>query len=79
MESRSKILKRIGCIVEKPDFYLYLSAKKNLELFGKLSGIIPSKNKIAELIELVGLKGREEDKVKTYSHGMKQRLGIAQL
>ncbi len=78
MESRSKILKRIGCIVEKPDFYLYLSAKKNLELFGKLSGIIPSKNKIAELIELVGLKGREEDKVKTYSHGMKQRLGIAQ-
>jgi ABC-2 type transport system ATP-binding protein len=78
LESRSKILKRIGCIVEKPDFYLYLSAKKNLELFGKLSGIIPSKNKIAELIELVGLKGREEDKVKTYSHGMKQRLGIAQ-
>jgi ABC-2 type transport system ATP-binding protein len=78
LESRSKILKRIGCIVEKPDFYLYLSAKKNLELFGKLSGIIPSKKKIAELIELVGLKGRAEDKVKTYSHGMKQRLGIAQ-
>ncbi|MBA2422402.1 MAG: ABC transporter ATP-binding protein [Chitinophagales bacterium] len=77
-ESRSKILKRIGCIVEKPDFYLYLSAEKNLELFGKLSGIIPSKNKIAELIELVGLKGRAKDKVKTYSHGMKQRLGLAQ-
>lgn len=77
-ESRNEILRRIGCIIEKPDFYLYLSAEKNLELFGKLSGIVPSKNKIAELIELVGLKGREKDKVKTFSHGMKQRLGIAQ-
>ncbi|MCY7409581.1 MAG: ABC transporter ATP-binding protein [Chitinophagales bacterium] len=77
-KSRNEILRRIGCIIEKPDFYLYLSAEKNLELFGKLSGIVPSKNKIAALIELVGLKGREKDKVKTFSHGMKQRLGIAQ-
>ncbi|MFI5135705.1 MAG: ABC transporter ATP-binding protein, partial [Chitinophagales bacterium] len=77
-EHRNEILKKIGCIIESPDFYLYLSAEKNLELFGKLSGIIPEKKKIYELLELVGLKGREKDKVKTYSHGMKQRLGIAQ-
>ena len=77
-EYRTEILKRIGCIIESPDFYLYLSAEKNLELFGKLYGVIPTKNKIHELMELVGLKGREKDKVKTYSHGMKQRLGLAQ-
>src|ERR1043165_1146958 len=77
-QSRNEILGKIGCIVESPEFYSYLSAEKNLELFAKLSGIIPTKNKIAELIELVGLKGREKDKVKTFSHGMKQRLGIAQ-
>ena len=77
-EHRNDILRRIGCIIEKPDLYSYLSAAKNLELLGRLSGIRPSKQKIYETLELVGLKGRERDKVKTYSHGMKQRLGIAQ-
>jgi ABC-type multidrug transport system ATPase subunit len=77
-DHRNEILRQIGCMIENPVFYLYLPAEKNLELFGKLSGIIPSRNKIAELIELVGLKGREKDKVKTFSHGMKQRLGVAQ-
>jgi ABC-2 type transport system ATP-binding protein len=77
-QNRHEILQRIGCIVEDPDFYLYLSGEKNLELFGKLSGKQPEKKKIYELMELVGLKGREQDKVRTYSHGMKQRLGIAQ-
>lgn len=77
-EHRNEILRQIGCMIESPDFYLYLSAEKNLELFRKLSGIIPSGNKIAELMELVGLKGREKDKVKTFSHGMRQRLGVAQ-
>ncbi|GDX51940.1 hypothetical protein LBMAG27_09870 [Bacteroidota bacterium] len=75
---RNEIMRQIGCIIEKPDFYLYMSAEKNLQLFSKLSGVDVSKNKIQEIIELVGLKGREKDKVKTYSHGMKQRLGIAQ-
>jgi ABC-type multidrug transport system ATPase subunit len=75
---RNQALSKIGCIVEKPDFYKYLSAEKNLEIFGRLSGISLSKSKIHELIEFVGLKGRERDKVAGFSHGMKQRLGIAQ-
>jgi ABC-type multidrug transport system ATPase subunit len=77
-EDRNEILKRIGCIIEKPDFYPYLSAEKNIELFARLSGVHPAKNKILEVLEIAGLKGREKDKVKAYSHGMKQRLGIAQ-
>jgi ABC-2 type transport system ATP-binding protein len=77
-EKRNEILKRIGAIVEKPDFYSYLSAFKNLEILGKFSGINPSKKEIMEILELVGLEKRYKSKVKTYSHGMKQRLGIAQ-
>lgn len=75
---RKEILAEIGCIVEKPDFYKYLSAQKNLEIFARVSGKKVSKSKIAEVIEFVGLKGRENDKVKGFSHGMRQRLGIAQ-
>ena len=76
--NRSHILAKIGCIVEKPDFYKYLSAEKNLEIFARISGSTVSKSKIHEMIEFVGLKGREKDKVGHFSHGMKQRLGIAQ-
>jgi len=74
---RFDALKRVGGIVEKPDFYLYLTAKKNLEVIGALQGGASSK-RISEVLDLVGLGSRAEDKVKTYSHGMKQRLGIAQ-
>jgi ABC-type multidrug transport system ATPase subunit len=77
-EDRNEILKKIGAIVEKPDFYGYLSAFKNLEILGKFSGINPSKKQIMEILELVGLEKRYNSKVKTYSHGMKQRLGLAQ-
>ncbi len=76
--NRKEILAEIGCIVEKPDFYKYLSAQKNLEIFARVSGKNVSKSKIAEVIEFVGLKGRENDKVNGFSHGMRQRLGIAQ-
>jgi len=76
--NRNYILSKIGCIVEKPDFYKYLSAEKNLELFGRISGVAITKSKIHEIIEFVGLKGREKDKLSGFSHGMKQRLGIAQ-
>lgn len=76
--NRNYILQKIGCIVEKPDFYKYLSAQKNIELFARISGASIPKNKIQEIIEFVGLKGREKDKVGGFSHGMKQRLGIAQ-
>jgi ABC-type multidrug transport system ATPase subunit len=72
------ILQRIGCIVEKPDFYNYLSAEKNLEIFARISGVKIEKKRVQEIIEFVGLKGREKDKLRGFSHGMKQRLGIAQ-
>jgi ABC-type multidrug transport system ATPase subunit len=77
-KDRNFILAKIGCIVEKPDFYKYLSAEKNIEIFARLSGINVTKSKVHEIIEFVGLKGREKDKLSGFSHGMKQRLGIAQ-
>lgn len=78
LEHRIDILKNIGAIVEKPDFYLNLSAFKNLEILGRISGKEISKKRIMEMLEIVGLEERARSKVKTYSHGMKQRLGIAQ-
>jgi ABC-type multidrug transport system ATPase subunit len=77
-KDRKEIYSKIGAIVEKPDFYLYLSAYKNLEILGKLSGTDVSKKKLMSMLELVGLDKRYKSKVKTFSHGMKQRLGIAQ-
>lgn len=77
-ENRKEILTNVGAIVEKPDFYQYLTAFKNLEILAKISGKEVSQKRIIELLELVGLKDRAKSKVKTYSHGMKQRLGIAQ-
>ncbi|MGB5847476.1 MAG: ABC transporter ATP-binding protein, partial [Ignavibacteriaceae bacterium] len=77
-EERALILRDVGAIVEKPDFYNYLSAYKNLEILGRISGREVSSNRIMEILETVGLKERRTSKVKTYSHGMKQRLGIAQ-
>ena len=77
-KERNSILRRIGAIVEKPDFYGYLSAYKNLEILGRISGIDTSKQKIMSVLELVGLEKRYNSKVKTFSHGMKQRLGLGQ-
>ncbi len=74
---RIDILKRIGAIIEKPDVYKYLSAYQNLALFAKLSGIAPTRSILMDELKRVGLSGREHDKVKTFSQGMKQRLGIA--
>jgi ABC-type multidrug transport system ATPase subunit len=76
--NRREILSKVGAIVEKPDFYLYMTAFKNLEILGKMSGADVSKKSIMQNLELVGLDKRFDSKVKTYSHGMKQRLGIAQ-
>ncbi len=75
---RISIMRRIGAIVEKPDFYGYLSAYKNLEILGKISGKTITGKRIMEMLELVGLEKRYKSKVKTFSHGMKQRLGLAQ-
>jgi ABC-2 type transport system ATP-binding protein len=75
---RISILKNIGAIVEKPDFYTYLSAFKNLEILGRLSKTDVSRKRIMEVLGFVGLEKRYKSKVKTFSHGMKQRLGLAQ-
>jgi ABC-type multidrug transport system ATPase subunit len=75
---RNEILKRVGSIIEKPDFYRYLSAQRNLEIFSRISGVDSSKKDIYKMLDFVGLNGREKDKVSGFSHGMKQRLGIAQ-
>jgi len=76
-KNRSDVLSRICGIVEKPDFYLYLSAHKNLEILGSMTRRVRS-DEIMETLDVVGLKSRAFEKVKTFSHGMKQRLGIAQ-
>ena len=75
---RSQILARTGCIIEKPDFYKYLSAFTNLSLSSRISGGSTSRKEIMEILDFVGLAGREKHLVGGFSHGMKQRLGIAQ-
>ena len=75
--NRNKILKQVGAVIEKPDLYQYLSAFENLKLFAKLSGIKFSTVSLMKQLEMVGLSSRAHDKVKTFSQGMKQRLGIA--
>ncbi|HTX19665.1 MAG TPA: ABC transporter ATP-binding protein [Bacteroidota bacterium] len=76
---REKALAKVAGIVEKPDFYLYLTAIRNMEIAGSLTlGKTPDRKAIASALGLVGLGERANDRVKTFSHGMKQRLGIAQ-
>jgi len=75
--NRNEILRQVGAVIEKPDVYKYLSAYENLKLFGKLSGIKITHQKLQQQLEVVGLADRSNDKVKNFSQGMKQRLGIA--
>ncbi|MFP5041839.1 ABC transporter ATP-binding protein [Parasediminibacterium sp. JCM 36343] len=74
---RSEILRQVGAVVEKPDVYKYLSAYENVSLFAKLSGIKATEKLVMDQLEMVGLASRAKDTVKTFSQGMKQRLGIA--
>lgn len=74
---RSEILRQVGAIIERPDLYKFLSAYDNLEMFARLSGIKPTRAQLMTQLEKVGLADRAQSKVKTYSQGMKQRLGIA--
>jgi ABC-type multidrug transport system, ATPase component len=67
--------KKVGAVLEHPIFYPYLSGQKNLELNAMIKGADP--NNIPKVLELVELAGRKDDKYKTYSLGMKQRLAIA--
>lgn len=68
-------LKKVGVIIERPNFYPYMSAKENLELVCKIKGI--NYTKVNEKLEIVGLLDRKDSKFKTFSLGMKQRLAIA--
>jgi ABC-2 type transport system ATP-binding protein len=68
-------LPRVGALIEAPAFYPGLSARRNLEILATLGGI--GTQRVAPLLAQVGLQGREGDAVKTYSLGMRQRLGIA--
>lgn len=72
-----KAIEKVGAIVENPDLYMYMSGYDNLKLVANLyKGI--DKNRINEVVKLVGLENRIKDKVSKYSLGMRQRLGIAQ-
>lgn len=68
-------LKKVGAIIERPNFYPYMTAKENLELVCKIKGT--PFLKVEEKLELVGLLERKNDKFRTFSLGMKQRLAIA--
>jgi ABC-2 type transport system ATP-binding protein len=70
-----KAIKSVGIVVETAAFYEYLSGRMNLELTARLLGGISRKD-IDEVLERIGLYGRQQDRVSTYSLGMKQRLGI---
>jgi ABC-2 type transport system ATP-binding protein len=71
-----KGIAQIGAIVENPSFYTYLSGYENLQLMANLHPGLP-KGRIDEVLDTVRLKERANDKVRTYSLGMRQRLGIA--
>jgi ABC-2 type transport system ATP-binding protein len=76
-QSRHGILSKVGAVIEKPDLYKYLSGIDNLSLFGRLSGKSFTRKELMLKLGQVGLEDRGADKVRTYSQGMKQRLGIA--
>ncbi len=75
--ARLRFAGRVGALVEEPAFYDHLSGRKNLELLARLSGWSDG-HRLERVLELVGLADRQRDKVGAYSHGMRQRLGIAQ-
>lgn len=72
-----KALKGVGGIIENPEMYGYLSGRDNLKLYGRMHGGI-NKERIEEVVKLVKLGNRIDDKVSKYSLGMRQRLGVAQ-
>lgn len=74
-DERELALNAVGAVVENPELYTYLSGRENLMQIARIRGI--SKDYVDEIIELVELKDRIGDKVKKYSLGMKQRLGLA--
>jgi ABC-type multidrug transport system ATPase subunit len=76
-KERKRILQQVGAVIEKPDLYKYLTGYENISLFARMSGMRPVKKDLIGQLEMVGIADRAHDKVRTYSQGMKQRLGIA--
>lgn len=76
-QARLRFAGRVGALVEEPAFYDHLTGRKNLELLARLSGWSDGQ-RVDEVLELVGLADRQRDRAGAYSHGMRQRLGIAQ-
>tara|TARA_R110002072_G_scaffold16233_3_gene63926 strand:+ start:119543 stop:120442 length:900 start_codon:yes stop_codon:yes gene_type:complete len=74
-ESTHQALKKVGAIIERPNFYPYMTAAQNLALVCKIKGV--DVNKIDEKLKVVGLHERRDSKFSTFSLGMKQRLAIA--
>jgi len=74
---RRQALQKVGAIFESPAFYDYLSGLRNLEILSAYTARTP-RARVQEVIEWVGLSGRERSKVRTYSHGMRARLALAQ-
>lgn len=74
---RNEIMRQVGAVIERPDLYKYLTAWEHIKMFATMSGIKLKHSVMMEQLELVGLAERAHSKVKTYSQGMKQRLGIA--
>ncbi|MGB0787972.1 MAG: ABC transporter ATP-binding protein [Marinirhabdus sp.] len=74
-QSTHKALKKVGAIIERPNFYPYMTAEQNLALVCKIKGVPTAK--IAEKLDVVGLLDRKDSKFRTFSLGMKQRLAIA--
>ncbi|HLI07590.1 MAG TPA: ABC transporter ATP-binding protein [Ktedonobacteraceae bacterium] len=72
----ARILPRVGALIETPALYLYMSGRDNLRAVASVLGGVPEQ-RIDTVLELVGLRGRQKDRVGTYSLGMKQRLGVA--
>jgi len=72
----SRILPRVGALVETPALYLYMSGRNNLRAVASVLGGVPA-SRIDAVLDLVGLRARQRDRVRTYSLGMKQRLGVA--
>jgi ABC-2 type transport system ATP-binding protein len=76
-KQHNEALQYVGCIVENPELYSYLSGRENLEQFARMLPGVGDK-RIQEVVDIVGMDARINDKVRTYSLGMRQRLGIAQ-
>lgn len=77
LKHRREILRQTGAVIERPDLYKYLTAFENIRIFSRLSGVHKTNAQLMEQLDQVDLAQRAHSRVKTFSQGMKQRLGLA--